>query len=193
MATLRDYLTCEYKAKYPDSTPRVFNKANIFGNQVRVPQQNNFTDCGVFLLQYVEHFFSDPLKDYRIPLKSQLVNWFDQDIVTRKREVIAKLIDTLIRRDQPDGLELPIIDFPTKDGQILEHSEEGVVESAFDDDEYQPTEDDLNENGNKSQQEEVKTQTRHSFPKKRSLDKNDASSGGSSAKNPKLSTKNKSS
>lgn len=57
VATLRDYLTCEYKAKVFENSTHVFNKINIPGNSVKVPQQNNFTDCGLYLLQYVEHFF----------------------------------------------------------------------------------------------------------------------------------------
>lgn len=57
VATLRDYLTCEYKSKMPNKPPKIFNKTNMPGHCVKVPQQNNFTDCGLYLLQYVEHFF----------------------------------------------------------------------------------------------------------------------------------------
>lgn len=58
VATLRDYLTCEYKAKVYDKSTKVFNKTVIPGHNVKVPQQNNFTDCGLYLLQYVENFFT---------------------------------------------------------------------------------------------------------------------------------------
>lgn len=57
VATLRDYLTCEYRAKIREITNHTFNKFNIPGHNVKVPQQTNFTDCGLYLLQYVEHFF----------------------------------------------------------------------------------------------------------------------------------------
>lgn len=57
VATLRDYLTCEYRSKLNDGNSRVFNKDNMPNYTVKVPQQNNFTDCGLFLLQYVEQFF----------------------------------------------------------------------------------------------------------------------------------------
>lgn len=193
VATLRDYLTCEYKAKYPNSPPRLYTKMNLPGNQVKVPQQNNFTDCGLFLLQYVEQFFKDPIKDYRIPIKTQQ-NWFHQDLVTRKREEIAKLIQELIKRDTPEGIELPEIDFPTKDGVILEPPDETKVDNAFDDDEYVPTEEDMRElsqNGSKSSQEKEQTK-RVFFSKKRSLDKSDSSSGESQSKTPKLNARNKS-
>lgn len=39
------------------SPHKVFNKDNIKGSCPKIPQQNNFTDCGLYLLQYVEHFF----------------------------------------------------------------------------------------------------------------------------------------
>lgn len=57
VATLRDYLTCEYRVKVRESTNHIFTKLNIPGNNVKVPQQTNFTDCGLYVLQYVEQFF----------------------------------------------------------------------------------------------------------------------------------------
>lgn len=57
VATLRDYLTCEYRVKIREATNHEFNKMNIPGHTVKVPQQTNFTDCGLYLLQYVEQFF----------------------------------------------------------------------------------------------------------------------------------------
>jgi Ulp1 family protease len=55
VATLRDYLRIEYKVK--QGKEREFNKDTIKGSTPRVPQQTNFTDCGVYVLQYVESFF----------------------------------------------------------------------------------------------------------------------------------------
>lgn len=113
VATLRDYLTWEYKAKFPNLPPRLYTKSNMQGHKAKVPQQENLTDCGLFLLQYVEHFFEEPIRDFRLPLES-LVNWFDPDIVTvHKREEIAQLIAFLIKRTSSAGIELPTIDFPS--------------------------------------------------------------------------------
>lgn len=197
VATLRDYLTCEYKAKFPNLPHRTYTKASLAACQVKVPQQNNFVDCGLFLLQYVEHFFTDPIKDFRLPIKTQQ-NWFHQDLVTRKREDIAKLIEDLIKRSTPEGIELPQIEFPTKNGQIIEQPEEEQPEqNAFDDSDYQPTEEDLkelekNQNGSKVEQQAVEGKKLVFFPKKRSLDKNDSTTGETSIKIQKLNTKNKS-
>ncbi|CAB3221398.1 unnamed protein product [Arctia plantaginis] len=122
VATLRDYLTCEYQAKV--SPNKVFNKDNIKGSCPKIPQQNNFTDCGLYLLQYVEQFFKDPIKDYFLPIK-QLANWFDEIVVTRKREEISNLLKTLMHKYNPDShLTLPDIAFPTLNGKLIESEEQ---------------------------------------------------------------------
>ncbi|CAH0728716.1 unnamed protein product, partial [Brenthis ino] len=122
VATLRDYLTCEYQAKISKS--KIFNKDNMKGSCPKIPQQNNFTDCGLYLLQYVEQFFKDPVSDYTLPIK-QLANWFDEIVVTRKREEISKLLKTLMHKYNPDShLHLPDIKFPTLNGVLVETEEQ---------------------------------------------------------------------
>ena len=76
-ATLRDYLQCEYDAKvvnifnififkytyliylciFKVKGDRKFDKDTVKGCCPRVPQQPNFSDCGIFVLQYCESFF----------------------------------------------------------------------------------------------------------------------------------------
>lgn len=56
VATLRDYLRIEYKVKHKGEE-RDFSKDVMKGASPKVPQQTNFTDCGLYLLQYVEAFF----------------------------------------------------------------------------------------------------------------------------------------
>lgn len=159
----------------------------MLGCAVKVPQQQNFTDCGLFLLQYVEQFFKDPLKDYRIPIKT-LSKWFHQDIVTRKREDVANLIKTLMKREGFAEVDIPNIEFPTKDGKILEITENQVennnstMEDAFEDPDYTPSEEDQKDN---SSQEEV-TKKVYLPSKKRVLDKTDSNGEGSASKNPKI-------
>ena len=55
VATLRDYLSVEYEEKKKSS--REFSKFNIKGVLMEVPQQTNFSDCGIFTLQFAESFF----------------------------------------------------------------------------------------------------------------------------------------
>lgn len=140
VATLRDYLTCEYKAKMSHLPAYVFNKYNMPGHCVSVPQQDNFTDCGLYLLQYVEQFFKDPIRDYRMPIK-QLVTWFETITVTRKREDITKLLRTLIneKNDTQKEISLPTIPLPTQNGVLVvnpESNEEYETDEGEDEEDY---------------------------------------------------------
>lgn len=87
--TLREYLQVEWDTR--KKTPkRVFDKDFIKGGVPKVPQQNNYSDCGVYVLQYVESFFKNPIKDFTIPIRKQ--NWFSEEHVNSKRQEIQELI-----------------------------------------------------------------------------------------------------
>uniref|UniRef100_A0A4Y0ANM4 ULP_PROTEASE domain-containing protein n=1 Tax=Anopheles funestus TaxID=62324 RepID=A0A4Y0ANM4_ANOFN len=134
VATLRDYLTCEYRAKMPDKPPKLFNKLNMPGHCVKVPQQNNYTDCGLYLLQYVEHFFLEPILDYHLPIK-QLQEWFETITVTKKREDICNLIKELIEKHNSSVLPLPSIDLPTLNGKMIIDPDDSLNDPEFEEDE----------------------------------------------------------
>ncbi|EFA03603.1 hypothetical protein TcasGA2_TC013691 [Tribolium castaneum] len=119
VATLRDYLTCEYKAKLNEE--KIFTKDIIKGACPKVPQQTNFTDCGLYLLQYVEQFFNDPIKDYHIPIL-HLKTWFEEITVTKKREDISLLIQSLMKEAGKDLDILPDVIFPTQNGELTERA-----------------------------------------------------------------------
>ena len=58
VATLRDYVSCEYNAKMAHTEQdRIFSKESFRGCCPKVPQQPNFSDCGIYLLQHIEAFF----------------------------------------------------------------------------------------------------------------------------------------
>ena len=100
--TLREYLTCEWKTKMvkEGKEERVFTRDNMPGGSPKVQQQPNFSDCGIYLLQYVESFFKDPISDYSLPIKS-LTEWFTKDEVENKRNNIATLIRDLAASQNP--------------------------------------------------------------------------------------------
>ncbi|EZA57568.1 Sentrin-specific protease [Ooceraea biroi] len=121
VATLRDYLTCEYIAKL--GVEKTFSKDTIKGACPKVPQQSNFTDCGMYVLQYVESFFKNPITDYTLPIKT-LKTWFEEIVVTRKREELSKLLIKLMNNTRGDKLiTLPTVNFPTQDGKLKPKSE----------------------------------------------------------------------
>lgn len=54
------YLEVEWEVR--KGTQRSFGKDVMKGSSPRVPQQDNFSDCGVYVLQYVESFFEVKLE-----------------------------------------------------------------------------------------------------------------------------------
>ncbi|RZF40329.1 hypothetical protein LSTR_LSTR006938 [Laodelphax striatellus] len=133
VATLRDYLKVEYKVKH--GVERQFTKEYMKGASPKVPQQTNYTDCGLYVLQYVEAFFEAPITDYHIPIKT-LQEWFDVDIVSRKRFDIQQLLHKLMGEQGIDfsTLNLPdlnlapfhhgLVDYPDSDEEMLGEEEE---------------------------------------------------------------------
>ncbi|XP_036141062.1 uncharacterized protein LOC105830930 isoform X2 [Monomorium pharaonis] len=116
VATLRDYLSCEHVAKL--GVEKTFSKDTIKGACPKVPQQSNFTDCGLYVLQYVESFFKNPIKDYTLPIKI-LKTWFEEIVVTRKREELSNLLIKLMNTTKGDKIiNLPTVNFPTQDGKL---------------------------------------------------------------------------
>lgn len=56
IATLRDYLCIEYRIKKSVSPGELFTRECMKGCVLKVPQQNNYSDCGIYVLQYAESF-----------------------------------------------------------------------------------------------------------------------------------------
>ncbi|XP_059896958.1 sentrin-specific protease 6 isoform X1 [Gadus macrocephalus] len=108
--TLREYLEVEWEVR--KGTPRSFGKEVMKGSSPRVPQQDNYSDCGVYVLQYVESFFQNPVLSFHLPVS--LDDWFPQQRMKTKREEIRELIlriqsqQDLERRDlNPEPPEPP--------------------------------------------------------------------------------------
>ncbi|XP_030804759.1 sentrin-specific protease 7 isoform X1 [Camarhynchus parvulus] len=85
---LREYLEVEWEAKR--KTHREFSKSAMIDLCPRVPKQDNSSDCGIYLLQYVESFFQNPIVNFEQPL--HLENWFPRQLIRNKREEIRDLI-----------------------------------------------------------------------------------------------------
>ncbi|XP_057383536.1 sentrin-specific protease 6 isoform X2 [Balaenoptera acutorostrata] len=92
---LREYLEVEWEVR--KGSKRSFSKDVMKGSNPKVPQQNNFSDCGVYILQYVESFFENPIVNFELPMN--LENWFPPLRMKRKREEIRNVILKL-REDQ---------------------------------------------------------------------------------------------
>ncbi|XP_062378897.1 sentrin-specific protease 6 isoform X1 [Sardina pilchardus] len=93
---LKEYLEEEWRVR--KGTPCSFE---VKGFSPSVPQQNNSSDCGIYLLQYVESFFESPLQGFEAPM--DLNDWFPQTRVAKKRKEIRKLILKIQNQQQMAG------------------------------------------------------------------------------------------
>ena len=57
----------------------------------RCPQQNNMSDCGIYVLQYIESFFNHPIVNYSLPINST-AKWFSEQKISTKRDEIKHLM-----------------------------------------------------------------------------------------------------
>ncbi|CAN7988946.1 unnamed protein product [Ixodes hexagonus] len=103
MSTLREYLTEEWRAK--KKSQLVFCASNMRGYTPMTPQQGNYSDCGVYLLQYVESFLENPPSSGKL-MKLELGDWFPEDRVAQKRADIRDLILRLHMQQHP-GSDFP--------------------------------------------------------------------------------------
>lgn len=96
---LREYLQSEWEVRRGSS--RDFSSDQTQSSHCIVPLQDNSSDCGLYLLQYVESFLKDPVVHFDLPL--QLQRWFPRHQVRRKRDEIRDLVLRLYREQNLDS------------------------------------------------------------------------------------------
>ncbi|XP_056125693.1 sentrin-specific protease 7b isoform X2 [Rhinichthys klamathensis goyatoka] len=97
---LREYLQVEWEVR--KGCARTFTSESLSGSLCRVPLQDNSSDCGLYLLQYVESFLQNPVVHFDLPLR--LEHWFPRNQVRMKRKELRELVLQLYRR-QGGGAE----------------------------------------------------------------------------------------
>ncbi|XP_029566575.1 sentrin-specific protease 6-like [Salmo trutta] len=93
---LREYLQSEWELRR--GSVREFSSEQMQGSHCKVPLQDNSSDCGLYLLQYVESFLQDPVVHFELPLC--LERWFPRQQVRRKRDEIRDLVLHLYRHQR---------------------------------------------------------------------------------------------
>ena len=91
---LRTYLQLEAQ----DKLGRPSNKSACNGHVIKVPQQENYTDCGCFLLQFVEEFFKNINKnivDTIVEVNYDLSRWFPPQLAQDRRNFMKGRIQNL--------------------------------------------------------------------------------------------------
>ncbi|XP_034041824.1 sentrin-specific protease 7 isoform X2 [Thalassophryne amazonica] len=97
---LREYLQSEWEVRRGSS--RLFSPEQMKGSQCKVPTQDNSSDCGLYLLHYVETFLKDPVVHFDLPLR--LESWFPRQQIRRKRDEIRNLVLNLYRKQNLDNV-----------------------------------------------------------------------------------------
>lgn len=97
-ATLREFLQMEYDHKKPlpkDSSARkIFNADTISAIEAAVPQQPNYFDCGLYILQYIESFFSHRSPTINFQSASTFADWCETNSMgSSKRKQIFQIIN----------------------------------------------------------------------------------------------------
>ncbi|XP_057709382.1 sentrin-specific protease 7 [Corythoichthys intestinalis] len=93
---LREYLQSEWEARRGSS--RDFGPDQMKSSHCQVPLQDNSSDCGLYLLQYVESFLKDPVVHFELPL--HLHRWFQRRQVRSKRDEIRDLVLQIYRQQK---------------------------------------------------------------------------------------------
>lgn len=91
---LRTYLQLEAL----DKLKRDSSKSACTGHVVKVPQQENYTDCGCFLLQFAEEFIRAIPKDIVNKIQEQnndMSDWFPSSLAQSRREIMKKRVKEL--------------------------------------------------------------------------------------------------
>lgn len=112
---LRDYLRLEARDKghvRPDvDLKRLGDPLHV---DVRVPDQPNFSDCGIYLLHYFDRFFSDPVRFTEISLAARRNSrtevpvhdeWRSEEVTTKRAwwaSIITDLAKDWIPHDKDD-------------------------------------------------------------------------------------------
>ncbi|CAF3888439.1 unnamed protein product [Rotaria magnacalcarata] len=100
-ATLREFLQLEYDHKKTlpvgSSARKIFNLDTIPTIEAAVPQQPNYFDCGLYILQYMEKFFAHRSPTINYQLLSTFENWCDKNSMgSSKRKQIFDTINQYV-------------------------------------------------------------------------------------------------
>lgn len=99
------YLTMELKEKRGLEIQSDKFKFNVISP--KVPQQNNYYDCGLFVLEYIERFMKSPEEIYNKIVENSLAleKWFNLKTLQSKRATIQQTIFNLLAPEDAKRLE----------------------------------------------------------------------------------------
>jgi sentrin-specific protease 6/sentrin-specific protease 7 len=104
-ATLREFLQLEYDHKkvlpMGSLERKLFNIDTIHTIEAAVPQQKNYSDCGLYVLQYIESYFVHRSSKMNFPLSSTFSEWCEKNLKgsTKRKEILNVINEHVISKD----------------------------------------------------------------------------------------------
>lgn len=104
-ATLREFLQVEYDHKKRSTATsgqrKIFNLETIPTIEAAVPQQRNYSDCGLYVLQYIESYFAHRASKMSFPLASTFSDWCEKNLkgATKRQEILNVINDHVIPKE----------------------------------------------------------------------------------------------
>ena len=104
-ATLREFLQVEYDHKKRSTTGtgqrKIFNLETIPTIEAAVPQQRNYSDCGLYVLQYIESYFAHRASKMSFPLASTFADWCEKNLKgsTKRQEILNVINEHVIPKE----------------------------------------------------------------------------------------------
>ena len=104
-ATLREFLQLEYDHKkllpVEALERKLFNVDTIPTIEAAVPQQQNYFDCGLYILQYIESFFAHHRSTTNIQSSSMFANWCEKNFIgsSKRKEILNVISQHIIVKD----------------------------------------------------------------------------------------------
>jgi len=155
VTNIRKYLKVEWSQKMNEFDEVDFSSEQMKTVRPKKPEQENFSDCGIFLLHYVEKIFlSLPHFFWRSSLERATgVNWFSAEEISKKRGEIAELIRILARPIlEKSNQLLPVLNFEsttpvTRSKRRQKINFPNIDDYLTDDEDFYPATDNLMETG----------------------------------------------
>lgn len=93
---LKEKIVELWTEKHPEK-PCDLTRLSTF--KFQCPKQENYNDCGLFLLQYFQSFFENPIPYFKSKLDiPNISDWFSQDLIDKKRGKIKEEIKKEVKK-----------------------------------------------------------------------------------------------
>jgi len=126
VTNIQQYLRCEWRKKKcaeEGDTEEFSFSSEMRTVRLRKPEQENWSDCGIFLLHYVEKIFKN-VEQFLWPTLPDLSYWFTLEEIGKKRAEIAVLIRRLAKEQKlGNAKKFPNIKFSVDSSRAREAAE----------------------------------------------------------------------